>query len=258
MKKINIIAVVLIALGVAVVSCTGPMGPEGPVGPSGNSFDAIPSNARILLQENFESYDVGNTPTGWTRANIFTNASVYHVVTNTASVSYSRSLMVQGFVTDYNRQIVKAPLADNITNTLSGKIRVSFYANKSNADKAKGFVFYINQIEKFNVVLNEVGFIDVYTSTSNAMSVKSYSANEWIKIDVVLNLSTQTYSLYVENILRAENIPCPNTPEQVNTGSGVFDWQTVYPTFFGVLTNININYVLDKVFIDNVLIYYIP
>lgn len=255
MKGINIIAVVLIVIGFVIASC---MGPVGPVGPSGDGFDAIPDNARILLNENFESYAVGNTPTGWTRANAFTSASVYHVVTNTASVSYNRSLMVQGFASFYNRQIVKAPLADSITNTLSGKIRVSFYANKSNADKAKGFVFYINQIEKFNVVLNQVGFIDVYTSTSNAMSVKSYNANEWIKLDVVLNLNTQTYSLYVENILRAENIPCPNTVEQLNTGSGIFDWQTTYPTFFGVLTNIDINYALDKVFIDNVLIYYIP
>ena len=264
MKKAIVSAVVLLFV-LAVSACTGPAGPAGPDGAAGkdaNNLFAPPSNAVILVNENFEAFAVGVTPTGWTRATTWTGPSVHHPVTSTTFVSYDKSLMVHavsggGLYTD--RQIVKCPgIEDAIPNTLSGKVYIEFYANKSTADKAKGFVFYINQLEKLRIDFGLDGKINAFTDINSSVPVGAYRAGEWVKVNIVLNLTQQKYALYTDGVLRVKDIPCYNTQEQLNDSSTIGIISRVYKDFFGVLTNQTADYIGDHVYLDDVLIYYVP
>jgi hypothetical protein len=261
MKK-SLILSVLVFCFIVLVSCTGKTGPTGPAGKDVNDIFTPPSNATILLNDNFESYAVGVTPTGWTRATDWTSASVYNPVTNTTFVTYGKSLMVQavsggGLNTD--RQIVKCPgIEDAIPNTSSGKIYISFYANKNVANKAKGFVFYINQYEKLRVDMSYDGSIRAYTDINTSTSIGAYSAGEWKKIGIILNLTSQKYEVYTDEILRVKDIPCYNSIEQKNDTSPLGFLTRVYKDYFGILTNQTTDFFPDVVYLDDLLIYYVP
>jgi hypothetical protein len=263
MKKYLIFVLAVLTV-IATVSCTGKIGPAGPAGQDGtdaNSAFTPPSNATILVNENFESYAVGVTPTGWTRATIW-GSSVYNPTTNTSFVSYNKSLMVQaisggGLNTD--RQIVKCPgIEDTIPNTLSGKVYITFYANKNLTNKAKGFVFYINQYEKLRVDMSYDGTIRAYTGINTSTSIGAYLAGEWKKIGVILNLTTQKYEVYTDGVLRVKDIPCYDSFEQLNDTSTIGMFDRVYSDFFGILTNQTTDFFPDILYVDDVLIYYVP
>ena len=257
-----IFVVLLVVLSIAVVSCTGKTGPTGPAGQDANAIFTPPNNATILVNDNFESYAVGVTATGWARADIFNAYSVYHPITNTVFVTYGKSLMVQavsGGAVDTDRQIVKCPgIEDAIPNTLSGKIYITFYANKIVANKAKGFVFYINQYEKFRVDMSFDNTIRAYMNINTSTPIGAYSAGEWKKIGIILNLTAQKYDVYTDNILRVSGIPCYNTREQLNDTSYVGVMGRVYKDFFGILTNQTSDFLPDTVYLDDLLIYYVP
>jgi hypothetical protein len=264
MKKYLIFVLAVLTVN-AVVSCTGKTGPTGPAGQNGtdaNSAFTPPSNATILVNENFEGYAVGVTPTGWTRATFWPGASVYNPITNTAFMSYSKSLMIQavyGGGIDTDRQIVKCPgIQDAIPNTTSGRVYISFYANKNLANKAKGFVFYINQFEKLRVDMSYDGTIRAYTGINTSTSIGAYSAGEWKKMGMILNLTTQKYDVYTDGVLRTKDIPCYNTVEQLNDTSVISSLSRVYKDFFGVLTNQTTDFFPDIVYVDDVLVYYVP
>jgi hypothetical protein len=264
MKKFLVI-VLTVVIAVAMISCkgaTGPAGADGVDGKDGEDFSAIPSNATILLNENFESYAVGVTPTGWTRGTTFEGgAEVYHSVTNTPFMSYSKSLKIMGFNTYFDREIVKAPgVNDAIPNTLSGKIYLSFYVYKASTSKAKGFTFYINQLEKCRIDFNSDGYIYAYTTMTAKTSIATYSALNWTRVDILLNLSAQNYSVYIDTNKKVENVPCYNSVEQDKTGNPIFLWPSNYSDFFGIFSNIDSAWTdtNSETYIDNVLIYYVP
>jgi len=264
MKK-YLIFVLTVLIVIAALSCTGPAGPIGPSGPAGtdaNTMFTPPSNATILVNETFESHAVGVTPTGWTRADDFNIKSVYHPVTNTAFMSYGKSLMVKavfGGGIDTDRQIVKCPgIEDAISNTLSGKYYITFYANKSVANKAKGFVFYLNQYEKLRVDMSYDATIRAYTNINDSVAIGAYSAGEWKRIGIILNLTTQKYEVYTDGVLRVKDIPCYDAHEQTNDTSYIYSLTRVYKDFFGILTNQTTDFFPDEVYIDDLLIYYVP
>jgi hypothetical protein len=263
MKKF--IAVVLaVVIAVALVSCkgaTGPAGADGVDGKDGEDFSAIPANATILVNENFESYAVGVTPTGWTRMSGFTGKEVYHPVTNTPFMSYDKSLAIIATNLNFNREIVKAPgVNDAIPNTLSGKLYLSFYVYKASTSKSKGFTFYINQLEKCRVDFNSDGYIYAYTTMTAKAPIATYSALNWTRVDMLLDLSTQKYSVYIDTNKKAENIPCYNSTEQRADGSDILNLIAVYTSFFGIITNIDSAWTdtNSETYIDNVLVYYVP
>lgn len=266
MKKVlSVILIVVIAL--SFISCKGPKGDPGttgPTGPKGEDFGTIPSNATILMNENFESYAVGVTPTGtagtWQRIpagmTYFPN-SVYNVVTNTAFVSFPKSFMIDGKIIDAEREIVKGPFIDSIPNTLSGKIYVHFYVNKDNTG-SKGFTFYINQLEKARIDLKNSGYINIYTSKTNSYSAGQYSYDLFNKYSFVLNLTANTYDVYFNDLMISQNIGCYDSVESSLSGTPVDSTDTIYPTCFGVFTNMNTEFTLGTVYLDNILIYYVP
>lgn len=250
---------------IAAASCTGKTGPTGPAGANANNQFSPPANARILVNENFEEFAVGVTPTGWTRATVWTDDSVYTPVTNTTFVSYGQSLMVEGVSgvgLDTNRQIVKCPGIDGaIGNTLSGKVYIQFYANKSVSSKIKGFVFYLSQYEKMRIDFGMNGVISAYTGLNTSVPIASYIAGAWVKVNVIINLNAQTYDVYTDGLSRATGIPCYNSFEQYDTGAGtgqMLSMDCVYKDFFGVMTNETSDYIGDAVYVDDVLIYYVP
>jgi hypothetical protein len=216
------------------------------------------------MNENFESYAVGVTPTNsagtWQRCiSCMATApnSVYNVVTNTAFVSYQKSLMIEGITIDAAREILKGPFVDAIPNTLSGIIYASFYVQKDGTG-TKGFTLYINQLEKARIDLNTTGAINVYTSKSNYYTAGQYNFNIFNKYSLVINLSTNTYDVYFNDLMIAQNIICYNSVECTLTGTVIYANDTVYPTFFGIFTNINSEYTFGTVYLDNILIYYVP
>jgi hypothetical protein len=267
-KLLTVILVVVMAL--SMMSCKGTQGvpgttgPAGPTGPQGQDFNTPPANATILMSENFESYAVGVTPTNsagtWQRVSGAMTSypmSVYNVVTNTAFVSYPKCLMVDGKIVDADREIVKGPFVDTIPNTLSGKIYAHFYVRKDGTG-TKGFTIYINQLEKARIDLNTTGAINIYTAKASFYSAAQYAFNIFEKYSFVINLNTNTYDVYFNDLLIAQNITCYNSVECSLAGTPVSPINTVYPTCFGVFTNMNIEYTFGTVYLDNILIYYVP
>lgn len=253
-----------VLIAVAIISCTGQVGPTGPKGDKGNqgdpgaNFDQIPANATVLINENFDSYAIGVTPTGWTRQWAWANGTnIYHSVSNTPYVSYEKSFKIITGESYFDRQIIKAPLA-TLPSTTSGKIYMSFYVRKPVAnDDAKGFVFYVNQLEKLRVDFDDAGAINFYTSKTAFTQLGTYNANEWYKVNILLNLTTSTYSVYIRDYI-VENIPCYNSVECTMYNTPIETQYTIYPTFWGIMTGLNLFYSGNSAYIDNVVIYYLP
>jgi hypothetical protein len=267
MKKF-VLGVFVVLLAVVLISCRGADGAQGPAGPAGkdgtNGKDAteIPSNATILVNQNFDSYAVGVTPTGWSRAP-WTNLGpeVYHPVTNTAYLSYNKCLMVQAFTYyEWGREIVESPFVNPMPSTITGKVYINFYVNKPVTNKAKGFVFYANNYEKARVNFDETGHIAVHYNYDllSVIKVDTYEANKWYFVKIIVDLAANTYDLYINNLLKIAGIPCYNFPECSIGNSQVPPIFQLYHNFFGIFTNFNDNYLNDVVYIDNVLIYYVP
>lgn len=267
MKKAFVMTMAVL-MAVSFISCgtkgdTGAAGPTGPTGNPGTNFGDIPSNATILINENFDGMAIGTTPTTnaqpWRRAENWNNntTSMYHHVTDTAFVTYDKGLKLVTAAIGLDRQIVKAPFLTSIPSTTSGKVYISFYVNKAENTKGKGFVFYLNQIEKMRIDFNETGNITYSTAINTRHSIGTYNANEWYKVNAIVNLSTNTYNVYVRDYI-IENVPCYNVQEQVWDGTIIdSDW-SVHTSFWGILTNINNNYSVDTTYIDNVIVYYLP
>jgi len=260
MKKFYFSALI-ISLIIAFVSCTGPEGPVGPEGPAGEDADDLftpPSGASILLDTGFDSDTVGNTPTGWTRSTSFGGKDVYHVVTNTAYSSYGQSLMIQSNSPyQYDRQIVKAPMSA-IPNTSSGKIYIEVNYKTSNSVSAKAVVFYIDQLEKLRIDFQSDSLISAFTSIDQSQVIGSYAGTAWYKVNIILNLSSQTYDVYIDRVLKASNIPCYDATEQKLDTTPISPLSMVYDDFFGVMTNYSGDSVGNECYIDDVLIYYVP
>jgi hypothetical protein len=268
MKKViaMILAVVLI---IGLMSCVGPKGaigaagPTGPVGTPGANAGDIPANATILMNQNFDDQAVGVTPTtsagAWSRmATWYLENNIYTTVTNTAFVSFNKSFMVKGMSTfNFDRDIVKSPLVDSLPSTITGKVNIYFYVNKDTAGN-KGFCFYINQYEKARFDLTFDGKINVFTTVNTFYQAGTYTTNLFVKYAIIINLDTQKFDVYANNIMVASNIPCSNAFEQYNGGAPISSSVAVYTTFFGIMTQLDANYDMDTMYIDNVLIYYTP
>jgi len=235
----------------------GPQGTQGPSGANGN-FSTPPSNATILFQDSFDSYAIGSIPAGWAIDTVFTGSTVGWTITNTTYVSYGQALMVTTTATDVDRIIIKAPPANTLPSTTSGSVYMDFYVFKPSNTKGKGFVFYINELEKCRVDFSNDGNIYAFTTYTAGTIISAYNANTWYHVDILLNLSAQIYSVYIDNILLVSGIPCYNMPEQNLSGILLNSLVDVYATFFGVITNLNANYAGDTTYLDNVLVYYLP
>jgi hypothetical protein len=264
MKKL-ILLTLLVTLTSVFVSCTGPKGATGPAGPAGSAAPAttvIPANAVILLDDNFDDQALGVTPTtsagSWTRIAAMNSFNIYTTVTNTAFVSYNKSFMIKGLNTsNYDRNIIKSPLTGSLPSITTGKINISFYVNKDTL-RNKGFCFYINQLEKARIDLTADGKINVFTNINSFYTAGTYTTNIFVKYEIVINLDTQNYAVYTNDILIAENIPCYNAYEQATGGFPISQADAIYTTFFGIMTQIDSTYDIGTMYIDNVLIYYTP
>lgn len=267
MKKV-LVMIMAMVLTMGLMSCKGPQGTPGPAGPAGvgtpgaNAGD-IPSNATVILNENFDDQAIGVTPTtsagAWSRmATWAASTNIYTTVTNTAFVSFNKSFMIKGMSTaNLDRDIIKSPLTDSLPSTTTGKVSIYFYVNKD-AVANKGFCFYINQIEKARFDLTLDGKINVYTGVNTFYTADTYTVNLFVKYAIILNLDTQKYDVYANNIMVASNIPCYNSVEQYNGGAPISSSVAVYTTFFGVMTQMSAAYTMDTMYLDNLLIYYTP
>jgi hypothetical protein len=266
MKKLTLLTL-LVVIAITFVNCTGPKGATGPAGPAGSAAPittttTIPSNAVMLLNDNFDDQALGVTPTTsagmWTRIAAMNSNNIYTTVVNDAFVSYNKSFMVKGFSTfNYDRNIIKSPLTGSLPSIITGKINISFYVNKDTL-RNKGFCFYINQLEKARIDLTADGKINVFTNINSFYTAGTYLTNIFVKYEIVINLDAQNYDVYANDILIAENIPCYNSYEQWNGGTPISQSDAIYTTFFGIMTQLDTNYDMGTMYIDNVLIYYTP
>ncbi len=216
-----------------------------------------------LLRENFDYYTadfVGNTPANWTRASVFSASdAVYFPVTNTASVSADKSIMIYSQKKDYDRQIIKALITSPPVYN-AGTIKVNFNVNVSFLMSGRAFVFYLQQVEKMRLDFDFGGTTSYYSAGNTAHTPGiNWTAGDWYNVTMTLDLTADTYSWTIEKddiIAGVIDIPCNDLHEQKADATIISAVDAVYTDFFGILTNMGLSFADYSMYIDDIYITY--
>lgn len=260
MKKLLIVALCLI-FAICFTSCTGKTGPTGPAGTDGKDgldFREIPSNATILTNETFDSYAPNEDPTGWFRNLLFLGTEVWYEAKPTNFTSYPNCLQIDTAGTNFEREIVKAPMLP-IPNKTSGKLFIKFNVSCQYNTKNREFLFYLNQIEKVRVKFANDGIVYAYSDNYATFTrIGTYTPYIWNQVLIVLDLSVSKYEVYFDGILKASNLTCLIQVERHLNETPISYMDSLHRDFFGLLTNIDATYSDHFTMLDDVIIYYVP
>jgi hypothetical protein len=167
----------------------------------------------VAFEDDFESYAIGAFPYdgGWELA--FDGAGgEYQVIVNDVSVSPTKSL-----------QLVGTPswAADAIRPIAAGTSRIGFEVCVrvdetlgADVDNARvGFWRRTSSLTARWYAL--VSFKDSGLIVTRSQILQSYTADTWYRIRLILDCENSTYSVWVNDVLRGENIAEPNDPYEI-------------------------------------------
>ena len=170
-------------------------------------FD-VRASEQILFEEDFESYAVGSFPSSsWDL--LFNGAGdAYQVIVDDASVSRNKSLQLlarPGWAADASRPINPDltvigyegyVMVEEVEGLLEPCGRLGF-----SKKEPYGASWYAQ------VNFNYDGSISVANPVEpRVLVLQSYAADTWYKVKVILDREKNTYSAWIDDVLRAENI----------------------------------------------------
>jgi triacylglycerol esterase/lipase EstA (alpha/beta hydrolase family) len=173
-------------------------------------FTTIPTPTNTIFEDDFENYEVGTFPSagGWTLW--FNGAGNAHQkVTDTVYVSLAKSFQLLG------RQNWAANAARYFTSD-SNTIGYETYVT---VEQATGQ--YYSAAMGFSRKTGSgtsnwyapVWFKQDGTINSGGRVLHSYVANRWYKVKVMLNKESNTYSVWIDDVLMADDLTTPDSSE---------------------------------------------
>ena len=167
----------------------------------------------VAFEDDFESYAIGTFPYegGWELA--FDGAGgEYQVIVNDVSASPTKSL-----------QLVGTPswAADAIRPIAAGTSRIGFEVcvrvdETLGADVDNARVGFWRRITSLTARwYARVSFKDSGLIVTGSQILQSYTADAWYRIKLILDCENSTYSVWVNDVLRGENIVEPYDPYEI-------------------------------------------
>jgi len=161
----------------------------------------------VVFQDDFEAYAVGSFPSagGW---ELVWNGkgTEYQIVTDTVSTSPTRSFQLWG----------QPGWSANVQKLFTSSSEVIGYEAYVRTDRAFAKIaqvcFWNREALTWGKRFAQVNFYDngeVYTepvSGGGGIFLQNYEANRWYKVRVVIDKTTETYNVWIDDVLVAEDI----------------------------------------------------
>jgi hypothetical protein len=202
--------VVSATVGLAYVTSSGYLGETKAAGAN----EAVGMN--VLFEDNFEAYDVGTFPYsgGWQLW--FDGAgSAYQIVNDNFSVSGTKSLQLLGL--DGWAAFAAKPVATNASKIgFQVSVMVAETGGRRGDDARVSFTKWTSPSTSMEVA--PVCFSDDGTIESGNKALQSFTPGKWYKITLIVDRPSDTYSVWVDDVLCGENlnVTTTSTPETQN------------------------------------------
>ncbi|GGA04141.1 hypothetical protein GCM10008018_57570 [Paenibacillus marchantiophytorum] len=150
-------------------------------------FDQVKvSFLHTIVDSDFNSDTIGNAPSGWTS----TSGATVQAVPSMADKSVKMLKTTSSIVNSYKS-----------ISAMSGIVTVQAKMNIANKTNWKALAIY----NSAGTELTQVGFDsggNVYSNNGNVWTaLMPYNINQWYDVKLIINTSTDTFDLYVDNVL---------------------------------------------------------
>lgn len=160
-----------------------------------------PTPTPSIYSENFESTSTGQMPTGWTTSTAGGSASV-QVAADGAATGNKALILTQ---TSYGvADVIAAKTFTAATGTVTVHTRMK-------ASQTNSLLSGPNLLDSSGTTLVQLAFRENgkigYVNSSWQDTTFTYSANQWYDVDIVVNLSTDTFNLSINGSSVMTNVP---------------------------------------------------
>jgi hypothetical protein len=199
------------------------------------SQQEIQADMETIFEDNFESYSVGAFPPTWSGWQIVWNGAgdQYQVVTDSYCHSLNKSLQLVG---SYGWSIVVKKDFSSSSNIIGyeGYLMSADYG--SNPQMGTASIGFFNEpIAQWGRYYANVGFgSDGFIETSNngsLVKLQAYTPLTWYKIRTVLDKSSRTYNVWINDVLVGANLVEANSPNEILSLQLSEGWQSTYCYF---------------------------
>jgi len=158
----------------------------------------------IMFEDNFEGYSTNSFPSsgGWI-LKYNGKGDTYQKIVNTVSVSGNRSFQLWGYP-NWSACAMK-----NFT-TSSDILGYEVYVRTGElgSDRRIAYVgFYNENIGSWGTGIARVFFVgDGTIKVEDGSTIQTYESNRWYKVKVVLNINSKEYDVWINGVLKAENV----------------------------------------------------
>ena len=169
---------------------------------SGKVTKATETN--VLFEDDFEGYNVGTFPYGGGWELWFDGAgSAYQIIVDNVSASSTKSLQLLGR-DGWAAFAAKRFTTDALKIGFQVSVRVAETRGGIRDDARVSFTKWTSPSTSREIA--PVVFLDNGTVASDGKILQSYIANKWYKIMLILDRPSDTYSVWVDDVLCGENI----------------------------------------------------
>ncbi len=160
---------------------------------------------RYSFEDDFESYAVGSFPSagGW---ELWFNGAgtAYQTIIDSTSESPTRSMQLLG-TTNWAALVAK-PFATNSSKIgFQASVKVSEIRNETADDSARLSFTRLVDVG-MSVEYAPVAFLDNGKIVSGGQILQTYEANVWYQVTLLINRKTDTYSVWIDGVLRARKL----------------------------------------------------
>ena len=186
------------------------------VGSFVESVEGVPTLPPILFEDDFKGYDEGTFPSlgGWDLV-YDGSGTEYQMVVDTVSMSPTKSLQLVG-LPDWaadaaldistEAQIVgfgAYAMVDEVGVNDGPNGRCGFYVRR----ESSGLWPWRAHVEFWND-----GSITAGAPGSGSCVLQSYELDQWYKVKLVLDRGANSYSVWIDDVLKAQDLPGPSDP----------------------------------------------
>ncbi len=116
---------------------------------------------------------------------------------------------------------------EQVFNSISDNVVVTEFAMKASQTGSNCIdmrVYDVNDVLIANVFFRHTGNIEAYDGYNNNLPLMSYSANTWYLIKMIMNVQDQSYDVYIDNVLMADDFEFYNI---TNSAPKTFFWRSM-------------------------------
>jgi len=189
----------------------------------------VKAQETTIFSDNFESYAVGTFPSAggwelqWNGA-----GNQYQVIVNSVSVSPTKSFQLLG---SYGWSSVVKKDFTSTSNVIGYEVYVRTEAYKGSDHSVADVGFFNRPIYIWGRYYAMVRFEDTGFIRSAGQILQSYNPNTWYKVKVVLDKTNTVYNVWIDDVLKGQNLVETNNPQEILSFELDSEWAGVKAYF---------------------------